>query len=1572
MIDFIKNLSDQGIYLHLKEGKLKLSFEGDISPDTLQAVKDKKEDIINYLENHSLGIASLNTIEVAPKENGYPLSVSQKRFWAINQISDNAISYNIPLEIVLEGDYDVKLFEKAIKAVINRHEILRTVFKQDENGELKQWILDTEALNFSMPFKNFEGIENGKEKAYACIDSDALQSFDLEKGPLLRAFFFKINTEKFIFYFNMHHIISDGWSMNILSKEVIEFYEAFKKDQQPQLPELKIQYKDFAFWQHNQSTSEKDNQNRTYWTKKLAGEIQRIEFPTSKPRPLVMTNAGERLSTYVKAAAVQKLEAFTKKNGGTLFVGLTAVWNVLLYRYTNQKDITLATPVSGREQAELKNQIGCYINTLVLRNQLNPEDSFEETYKKIKESVLTDFTHQNYSFDKLIADLNLPFDPNRNPLFDIMIAYQTEDEATEEVTIDNDVLDTIYKLKTAAKFDLDISFKKIGKYLLFDIVYDTNIYTRETIEGLIKHFKQLLNSLLNTPETSIAEVDFLTKDEKQKLVINSQQTKASTKTILDHFVAQVQKTPENNAIVFEEEKLSYLQLNTYSNQFANYLKEKHNVKKGDFIGLEFHRNEYLFVCIFGILKLGCAYVPIDTSYPESRKQFIQKDSGYTLNITEDIIVDFMLSEELYSDVLEGETILPTDLAYMIYTSGSTGTPKGVMISHASLENYLSWGKSYYLTENLENYNAGLFTTLSFDLTVTSTFLSLLAGGTIQVFPESTHVSEILKTYLESGLSWIKLTPAHIHVLEKLSIEKCNIQLAIVGGEALQPQHITILKKLNHKIRIINEYGPTEATVGCIVDEITDEQFITIGKPIKNTQVYIVNEYNKLQPTGVLGEVCISGKGLAKGYKNRSELTSEKFIQNSFHKETLMYKTGDLAYTLPNGKIVYVGRKDDQVKLRGYRIELGAIEAQISSKESIQEAVALINEAANGEKQLIVFVVCREEETEVSLRSYLSEKLPSYMIPERFVQVETIPLTVNGKVDRKQLLNHIGETVASGTEYVAPTNEIEEKLITLWEQVLQRQEIGIHDHFFELGGHSMKALTLVSLIQKEFKKKINLKQIFLFPRIKQQAALILQQENYEYKQIPKVEKQESYPISFEQKRIWLLSQDDKSSIAYNMPTTLEFEGEMNIETFKKAVWKVLERHEVLRTVFKEEQHGDVKQWIIPIEEFQFEIDYKNVQEKELQFIHLETYLKEQFYLPFDLQNGPLFRVGFIQLDTNKFILYYCMHHLINDGASMEILGDEISRYYQLIEDGELINETPLRIQYKDYVAWQLKVLETDVMKEVSDFWKKTFQNEVPKIKFPFEKQRPKTFQPNGNIIQFDIKKDIKDRLQHLSEKSEGSMYISFMFLVKALLHQYVGDQNIMVGSSFSTRTHEELSKQIGFYVNNLPIVNKVEASLTLQALYNQIKETVLTINSNSWYPLEKVIENANYTYDASYSGLFNVLIEYHSKDTVVGIADTEIFYEQPQYTYNVPCQFDLSMEFFENNHKITCVLTYNNTLYEASQLELFYDRFIKIAEKITENKDDFATITLGDLSFEDDFQSEINFSDMLLTSLEENF
>lgn len=1577
MIDFIKNLSDQGIYLRLKEGKLKLSFEGDISPDTLQEVKARKQEIIAYLENHSFETASEEKIEAATfsPDNSYPISDAQRRLWVLSQYDGGSSVYNIPSSVPLKGAYDIESFKKAVNAVIDRHEILRTVFREDENGDVKQWILDRNDIHFDIKYKDFTNVINKVVAVENYIIEDSFKEFDLANGPLLRATLIQTHEQEYVFYYNMHHIISDGWSMEILRKDILVYYEAFVTDTKPANTALSIQYKDYASWQLAQLETETFKKHKSYWLDSLSGKLPVLDMPSTKLRPKVQTYNGTLLSTFIDKETSKLLKEYSQKNGGSLFISLLAVFKILLYKYTNQKDVIIGSPVAGREHKNLQDQIGFYVNTLAFRNQIDPTESFDTFYQRIKQNTLEAYNHQMYPFDRLVEDLKIKKDVTRGTIFDLMLVLQNNGDNQVKLNYTDEQLNRIIEVgNTRAKFDLNATFEEMGVNILFDFEYNSDIYDKEIVERMMQHYKQLMHSLLTQPEACISQIDFVSEEEKEVLTTVFNNTKAdyaTNNTIVDVFKTQVQKTPNATALVFENKTLTYQQLDEKSNELAHFLLENNKIENEDFISIQLGRSEWMIVAILAVLKTGAAYVPVQPDYPQERIDYIEKDTQCKAIINEALLEKFQ--EQRYSTSAVNVEVLPNNLAYIIYTSGSTGTPKGVMIEHKTVINLAYAQIQEFGITTDENILQS--SSITFDASVEQIFIALLSGAKLSIANKALLLdTERLADYIESSnITHIHSVPSFLKLIPRRKYSA--LKRVISGGDNCS---LELAKSwARNSVKFYNEYGPTETTVTAIESYYTNDLAtrrgdMPIGKPLPNYRVYILDEFLNIAPTGVTGEICISGDVLARGYLNLPEITAEKFIENPFEQGKKLYKTGDLGKWMPDGSIEFIGRKDNQVKVRGYRIELGEIEHVLTQIKTIESTIVLAKETQTGEKELVAYFTSETEFTSEELRDQLSKKLPNYMLPAYYVQLEEFPLTATGKIDRKNLPNPKNLKLSSGSEYVAPRNEMEEKLVKIWQEVLQLEKVGVKEDFFLLGASSLKSIRLVNMYNKVFGVKVTLKDIFSHSDIASHTRLIRSSKKEKFIQIEKVAEQESYPISFEQKRIWLLSQDEKASIAYNMPTTLEFDGQMNLETFHKAVWKVLEKHEVLRTVFKEEQQGDVKQWIIPIEDFKFKIDHKNLQEEKYQFTDVEAYLKAKFYTPFDLQNGPLVRVGFLQLEANKFILYYCMHHLINDGASMEILGDEVSRYYQLLEEGKSIDEAPLRIQYKDYVAWQLKMFETDAVNDISDYWKETFQNNVTKVKFPFEKKRPENFQSNGNIIQFDLPKEIKNGFQEITTASDGTMYISFVFLVNTLMYQYLGDKNIMVGSSFSTRTHEELSEQIGFYVNNLPVVATADASLTLQEFYNQLKNTVLTINSNSWYPLEKVIEDAKYTYDSSYSGLFNVLVEYHSKNAATNNAETEVFYNETEYTYNVPCQFDLSMEFFENDQKITCVLTYNNALYEESQIELLKDRFVKIAETLTTSIDEFDTLTLGTFNYEDAYEPEMSFSDALFAELEENF
>ncbi|KQB41363.1 non-ribosomal peptide synthetase [Flavobacterium aquidurense] len=1099
MIQLLKKISENNIYLDVIDNELKLFSENEsIDAAVLQEIKSNKEAILAYLiENKGFFTQgdTVKTISNVAVAEHYELSNAQKRLWILCQNDNVSISYNIPKKFVLKGDYNVDKLRKAIRSVIDRHEILRTVFKDDENFEVKQWIVKSDDFKFDMEYYNFCDDEDQNQKVAQYINSDSEKIFDLEKGPLIRASLFQLEKEHFVFYYNIHHIISDAQSMEVLINDVLNFYNSYVEETNNSLPDLKVQYKDYAFWMNEKFQNDEFEGHKKFWENILAGDLPYLEFPNLPNKSKFKNFKGYSYSSYLSPELSTQFIQLCSQEGATLYMGLLALWNILCYKYTAQKDIILGTTVSGRELLELENQIGFYVNTIPLKNTVNPELSFLELFHSVKESSLTALTFQEYPFDKIVEGLNLKFDINRNPLFDII--FELKDAVPEGLsTADN----RISGAEVNSKFDMEAVFQLRGNSLHMNINFNVNVYEDEMIKRLINHFEQLIAEVIAAPFKKISEINYLSDTEKAELLLDFNPVAVSypkDQTFLDLFEEQLSKTPDAVALVYEELSFTYKELNERSNQLADSLQQDYAIKKGDPVGVLLSRTEWVMISILGILKAGGVYVPIEPQLPNHRKAFVAEDTGLNLLITETFYlfdIDFYNKDVLAVDVefeplnynkdFKRVALDTQDLAYIIYTSGSTGNPKGVMINHESLFNYLFWSRSRYLDNDLANTNFGLFTSLSFDLTITSLFLPIISGGSLNVFNSSENISDVLRTYFESDISCVKLTPAHISVLESLGLASSKVEVAIVGGEALGNNHVAILRRLNPSMKIYNEYGPTEATVGCIVYEIkAEEDPILIGTPISNFEIYILDPALELVGVGIVGEIYISGTGLSAGYLNRAELTAEKFIANPFKAGERMYKTGDLARWLSDGNIDYKGREDDQVKIKGYRIELGEIESVMAGfSQDITQTVVKVN-VYNDEKVLALYYVSEIEKDKSEIREYLKARLPEFMVPGYYIKIERIPLSVNGKIDFKAFPDIKSEDLIKKV-YEAPRNESEQKIIKIISNVLncKETEIGIYDNFFDLGMNSINLVNTVSLINSEFQINLKVSVLFEYPNV----------------------------------------------------------------------------------------------------------------------------------------------------------------------------------------------------------------------------------------------------------------------------------------------------------------------------------------------------------------------------------------------------------------------------------------------------------------------------------------------------------
>ncbi|MEP6803551.1 MAG: amino acid adenylation domain-containing protein [Flavobacterium sp.] len=1046
--------------------------------------------LTELLSKVEIGTNIINIPKAAVKEN-YQVSSAQKRMYFLQFLNKESIAYNEVQILEAKGKLDKVQIRKSLEKLMKRHESLRTCFELDKTG-IVQKIIEEVTLDIKEYVSDREGVE--------AIIKDFIHPFNLATGPLFRFGIIELSEQEYILILDMHHIITDGISKNTLINDFLTFYNG------QELPDLKLQYKDYAEWQQSESEQQRMIKQQEFWLNQFSDEIPVLELPLDYVRPLYKSNVGDYVEFSLDTAETNALKTLTECQNVSMFTVLLSVFNVVLSKLSNQEDIIVGTSMSGRLHADLEGILGMFVNVLPLRNYPEGNLSFIELLANVKTNTLACIDNQGYQFEDLIEALGIKPNSSRDALFDVLFDYHNFEE-TPTVEISDLNFSGYNRKQKTSKFDLTLKAKEIENKIYLGFEYRTDLFKRETISQFVTYFKIIINTIIANNNVRLSEINILDQQSINKLLHVFNDTNVSYpshKTVLDLFADQVAKTPHAVAVAFEHKKITYKELDELSVQMCYNLIKNYNVEKGDMVGVLLERSEWTIVTILGILKSGAVFTPIDSELPANRQAFIVEDTALKLLVTEtSFLLDLDFYEgsvmsldvefETFTDDLNIDSInlAPTDLAYIIYTSGSTGQPKGVMIEYSSLTNYLVWAREHYLSGNLINKNFGLFTSLSFDLTITSLFLPLISGGVLKVLPSSSSVVSLLENYLDSDLSCIKLTPAHISVLGNLEIQSDKIEVAIVGGEELKKEHVEILKKINPLIKIYNEYGPTEATVGCTIFEIKSaEEPILIGKPIANTSIYILDKFNRLLPEGVLGEISIGGSGLARGYLNRTDLTSEKFIANPFKEGELIYKTGDLGKWLSNGTIDYKGRIDHQVKVRGYRIELGEIEANILKfSPNIKQVLAIIKEVKN-ENSIVVYYVADPEIDKAELRSFLLKNLPEYMVPEFYAALKSVPLNSSGKVDRKALPNITGEDLIK-KEYVAPRNEIEEKLIKIVATILEAKEneIGINDSFFDLGMNSLKLIIMVNHIKTELGLGINIAILFEFSNVNELSGKI---------------------------------------------------------------------------------------------------------------------------------------------------------------------------------------------------------------------------------------------------------------------------------------------------------------------------------------------------------------------------------------------------------------------------------------------------------------------------------------------------
>ena len=1065
----------------------------------------------------SPGAAPVSSSDQKPDVVLFPCSFAQERLWFLDQLDPSSPLYNIFGSLRLEGDLDQKAFTVSVQEIVRRHEILRTTFAMSE-GRPVQVVADE--LKITIPVIDLTNLPNAERAAEArrrAIE-ESQRPFEVEKGPLLRVQLLRLADREHVLFLSFHHIVFDAWSMGVFFRELSALYPAFRNGGAPSLESLAIQYGDFTDWQRDWLTGDVLAEQLAYWKVQLADAPGVLELPTDRARPAVQTSRGDRLSFVLPGSLSAALRTLSRREGATLFMTMLAAFHTLLGRLTQQEDVLVGSPIAGRNRRETENLIGLFVNTLVLRGDLSGNPTFRELLRRIRDMALEAYAHQDLPFEKLVEELRPERSLGHTPIFQVMFGMQNASREKRELP--GLEIGAFPVTRTTSHFDLSLDVTEREDDLACSFSYNTDLFEASTVTRIAGHFETLLEAIAANPDEPVWQLSLLREAERRQILYDWNRTEMPfprEKQLQQLFEEQTASTPEATAVICAGQRITYGELNKRSNRLAHYLR-RFGVRPNVPVGLCMERSIEVIVAMLGVLKSGGAYVPLDPSYPGARIAFMIEDSGAPVILTQERVADILpkshatvlridadwkaISKE--PDFNPEPAGTPEDLAYVIYTSGSTGIPKGVEIQHRSIVNYTTYAAEKF---GLVSQDRMLqFASISFDTAAEEIYSSLSRGGTLVL--RNDLMLESPRVFLEAcaslGITVLDLPTAYWHELaaalsdEKLRLPS-SLRLVVIGGEkALADRASQWLERVGADVRLLNGYGPTETTVAVTFGEVeavslTDGREISIGRPISNAQAYILDSRLQPVPVGVPGELHIGGEGVARGYLNRPALMAEKFIQNPFGSPgTRLYKTGDRVRFRVDGAIEYLGRVDEQVKIRGYRVELGEIEAALRRATGVSDAV-VVERGDSTQKRLVAYVVTQAKPgpSSADLRERLGRSLPEYMVPSAFVILDSFPMTPTGKLDRRALPEPDGTHSESGRPHTAPRDEIESRLVEIWEEILDVRPIGITDNFFDLGGFSLLAVRLFARLKREFSRELPLATVFQAPTVEQLAAILRQ-------------------------------------------------------------------------------------------------------------------------------------------------------------------------------------------------------------------------------------------------------------------------------------------------------------------------------------------------------------------------------------------------------------------------------------------------------------------------------------------------
>jgi amino acid adenylation domain-containing protein len=1487
---------------------------------------------------------ALRRVERTGKE---PLAFAQQQIWLLDRLEPDSPLYNLPAALRLEGALDQGALERSLGEVVRRHEALRTVFLE-EGGERAQVVLPASELRVDRV--DLRGVPAARraEEVTRAAEAEARRPFDLEKGPLLRATLLELGDTEHVLVVVMHHIASDGWSIGVLARELSALYEAFRQGRGSPLPELSIQYLDFAVWQRELLAGGALDEQLAYWRKQLEGAPRVLELPTDRPRPAVQGHRGSRVPVAIPQQVTAALKTVAHEQGATLFMALLAGFQALLYRYSGEQDLCVGSPIAGRNQAEVEGLIGVFVNTLVLRTRLDGDVTLRQLLGRVREVTLGAYANQDVPFERLVEELRPERSMSHTPLFQVMMVLQQNAAPhlrLPGLTVAMEELDS-----GASKFDLTLSMAETEAGLAGWLEYDADLFDAETVARMAQHLRMLLEGAVASPDTPVARLPLLTEAERRQVLVAWNQTAVDyprDATIPELFAQQAARSPAAVALESGEERVTYQELDARANRLANYLVRR-GVKPGTRVGLSLPRSVDMVVGILGILKAGAAYVPLDASYPPERLAFMREDAGLAVIVTnaqmqqalpggaESVCVD-TVHDAIARESAQAPPVAAgaESLAYVMYTSGSTGRPKGVCVPHRAVVRLVRGSRFIHMGPD-EVF--ALLAPISFDASTLELWGALLNGGRLAVFPDGVlSLEEIAKLLDTHHVSTLWLTAGLFEQMANHQADALGrVRQLLAGGDVLPPRQVR--ERLSRGAMMVNGYGPTENTTFTCCQVLTSpaevQGTVPIGKPIENTQVYVLDEWLQPVPVGVPGELYTGGDGLAWGYLGRPELTAERFIPDPFAGEAgaRLYRTGDRVRWLPNGTIEFLGRLDGQVKIRGFRIEPGEVEAALAAHEAVQEAVVIAREDRPGDKRLVAYFVQQDERLAVSeLRAWLRRQLPEYMVPSAFVPMEALPLTPNGKVDRKALPVP-DDHLSSERDYQPPSTADEQELAALWSEVLRVERLGVHDDFFELGGHSMRALELLKRINRTFAVDLSYKDVYTHPTVAAVAVLIESRRQRARGSIA-VERSRltTLPLTRAQRRIWDSFIHVPESTASNMAVTVTFDEAVDIQALNACFEILADRHDGLRTRF-DDSSGTVLQVVEPSADMR-------VQEIDLTHLSPERQAEEQARVtsaervrPFDLRRLPLFRAFLFKRGAGRTDLLFIVNHIVSDGWSLSVLNRELRMLYDSKRRGQEVALPPAPHRFADYVLWQAAYTADpeNVARAERYFERALGGTELVCARVPYD--FPDRYDPHDtktSAFRTVIPEDVADRLRAIARERSASLFLVLFSGLNLLMSELLQRRDVILGIPSANRHLNEFLNVFGYFVDPVIVRTRVESGEPFGALLSRVRENVFSALEHSVFPIE---------FPCALKGVpcpgIDMFHVWFNMTTFDDMAQRRLADVATRHTPMGPdSKFDFSFYPLEYANGIEINTFYKRRLYEPATIEAVVRRYVALLSEV---------------------------------------